>query len=391
MLNLRLFSNIRFFTLFSYIVFFSNHQNTYSLDTSPNLNIQYALGSVEFSELAYMAQKLRLFPEILDECDREELKHDMDILQSGCDPLIEKIETAVERLETASGYDPSDDENYEINWAKLFYELQDDGRNTDGFIAYTEPYGTPNGIMYVGFAGTEFLKGDTGTTDAKFKKIIPWNIYCNDTKENCKKSKKYDKHPKVHLGFYQSIRSVLPYIISTIEDNLPNKIFIAGHSLGGALAILAAYGIHWKIPNQENILTYGIAAPRVGDKLFKNKMEQMQRNRNSATIHLRHSKDIVPTLPPVMMGYRHVGKGVNIGLLSRYDPINYAKSWFTGKSASAYCVQMKSDSKLRELKNTFFSSFISFFNSAQDHLLTPYRRSLSELIEDNMDEECAGI
>ncbi|MGE6486921.1 lipase family protein [Paenisporosarcina sp. NPDC076898] len=98
---------------------------------------------------------------------------------------------------------------------------------------------------------------------------------------------------KTHRGFtciYQSTRNEF---IRELNKLSPTKqLLIAGHSLGGGLAVLAALDIAvntgFKNPS---VYTYG--SPRAGDPIFASTFDQ--RVKNSDRIYNIH--DIIPTLP----------------------------------------------------------------------------------------------
>jgi hypothetical protein len=74
-------------------------------------------------------------------------------------------------------------------------------------------------------------------------------------------------------------------------------VWLSGHSLGGALATLAA--AHIGQDAVQGLYTYG--CPRVGDAAFAGKLP--------ARSHYRfvHRDDWVPTVPPEFLGYVHAG------------------------------------------------------------------------------------
>jgi triacylglycerol lipase len=103
---------------------------------------------------------------------------------------------------------------------------------------------------------------------------------------------------KVHKGFKEALDQVweteglLDYIRS--RDNDRRSIWFTGHSLGAALATLAAnrYG------NVRGVYTYG--SPRVGDEVFK-------RDFHVNAYRVVNNSDIVATIPPEGF-YQHVGE-----------------------------------------------------------------------------------
>lgn len=96
----------------------------------------------------------------------------------------------------------------------------------------------------------------------------------------------------VHTGFAAALRQVWPQVCDALTSlSLPT--FVTGHSLGGALATLAA-------TRAEFAAAYSFGAPRVGDAAFWQSLRcPMHRVVND--------RDVVPTLPPSSLGYQHGG------------------------------------------------------------------------------------
>jgi hypothetical protein len=90
---------------------------------------------------------------------------------------------------------------------------------------------------------------------------------------------------------------------------------ITGHSLGGALATIAALDLDsWNYANEtnnkrmikrkidiRNVYTFG--SPRVGDFDFA---EVYAERLGFKTYRITHGKDVVPSVPNTLLGYRHV-------------------------------------------------------------------------------------
>jgi predicted lipase len=106
----------------------------------------------------------------------------------------------------------------------------------------------------------------------------------------------WEQGGNVHRGF----KGALDEVWGDLEDHISNlqkdkrKIWMTGHSLGAALATLAAdrYG------NVQGLYTYG--SPRVGDHSFK---EDFHVN----AYRFVNNSDIVTKVPPANM-YLHVGE-----------------------------------------------------------------------------------
>ncbi|CAE7032110.1 faeA [Symbiodinium natans] len=113
---------------------------------------------------------------------------------------------------------------------------------------------------------------------------------------------------RVHKGFYNSWRSLQDETQRALEDLGCDKkpLRVSGHSLGGAMALLAAFQLSEKYQIKE-IYTFG--QPRVGNEAWVNAFEA--RMANASFFRVVSYMDPVPHLPPSwLMGYRHVGAEV---------------------------------------------------------------------------------
>ena len=74
-----------------------------------------------------------------------------------------------------------------------------------------------------------------------------------------------------HVGFwiaYESIRDELKDVIRLILDENPGvSVYVTGHSMGGALAVLAAYDLAVNFSIKVNMYNFG--GPRVGNPSFR--------------------------------------------------------------------------------------------------------------------------
>jgi triacylglycerol lipase len=113
-------------------------------------------------------------------------------------------------------------------------------------------------------------------------------------------------HPKkvrVHGGFFKAFKRVDGEIRRDLETRFLEKpIYLAGHSLGGALALVAsaAYGASEVLgPRLAAVYTFG--APRVGGSDFDEIVK-------APHYRVVSGIDVVPFLPPTaFFGYRHTG------------------------------------------------------------------------------------
>ncbi|HKE92762.1 MAG TPA: lipase family protein [Povalibacter sp.] len=104
---------------------------------------------------------------------------------------------------------------------------------------------------------------------------------------------------RVHRGFKRALNSVWTPIANAL-DRLDCPVFYAGHSLGAALATLAAL-------RRPPRAVYAFGSPRVGDEQFVAKL------RDVPVYRIVHGNDIVTTVPPEIFGFRHAGEERRIG------------------------------------------------------------------------------
>jgi triacylglycerol lipase len=104
----------------------------------------------------------------------------------------------------------------------------------------------------------------------------------------------------VHWGFWNSICSLARDVNDVVLPLCAGKpLFVTGHSLGGALAML--YAAHWS-PAPRAVYTFG--QPRVGDARFR---DIYNATLGARTWRVVNEEDIVPRIPCVFGGYRHAG------------------------------------------------------------------------------------
>ncbi len=119
----------------------------------------------------------------------------------------------------------------------------------------------------------------------------------------------------VHRGFLLVWKSLEPYIKKAISDTSPDKIILVGYSHGGALAVLCHEYIWYNYPAlRSHLLGYGFGAPRVVWGFLGDKAARWE----SFTV-VRNIDDIVTHLPPSILGYRHVGRLLEIGKRKKYS------------------------------------------------------------------------
>jgi hypothetical protein len=134
---------------------------------------------------------------------------------------------------------------------------------------------------------------------------------------------------EIHRGFLKKTRMLLENadgVLSIIRKKSLKKLFIVGHSLGGAEAFLLTYYVNRMYPHIQ-VVTTTVGAPKVGNLEFKRSYDFHQKSTNSVTYRIYDSKDPVPRQPTggtakilnkftipghSISKFHHVGVGIRI-------------------------------------------------------------------------------
>jgi predicted lipase len=149
---------------------------------------------------------------------------------------------------------------------------------------------------------------------------------------------------RVHMGFFQAYLPIREAMFAAVEQlvrKTPRPVYIAGHSLGGALATIATAELanHPEVLIRDSIAAcYTFGSPRVGDSSFDLYVKV-------PLYRVTNGIDLVPAVPFAWMGYRHVGDTRYFG--KRGTPparhsINFVrKIWLTALGFVAFLRTMK--------------------------------------------------
>jgi hypothetical protein len=114
----------------------------------------------------------------------------------------------------------------------------------------------------------------------------------------------------LHAGFALSYRQIEKRLLAEVDAEMARQsrpLYIVGHSLGGALAQIATA----MSTRPELTACYSFGAPRVAASWFR---------RTLTVPHYRivNGWDVVPTVPPALIGYGHTGPSWHL----KRDPPN---------------------------------------------------------------------
>ena len=187
----------------------------------------------------------------------------------------------------------------------------------------------------------------------------------------------WDGGGKVHRGFQAALDAVwddmLPEISKLRDRSVP--IWVTGHSLGAALATLAAD----RLQAVQGLYTFG--SPRVGDEEFKERF-------SLSGFRVVNGRDIVAEVPP-RHPYRHVGELV---FIDREGGVHTGRG-FTEKSGGPGCPAVSNASPGgEEARKSDSAPYIPA--AIRDHVPLLYSIHLwNELVESRVFRRCgqAGL
>jgi triacylglycerol lipase len=159
--------------------------------------------------------------------------------------------------------------------AGLHAEFLKEG-STDCYVA------SNNDFVIVAFRGTESDEWKDMLTNSKIK-LEPWLHGV--------------KVGRVHRGFMEALDEIWRKLEDKLKALPGRKVWFCGHSLGGALATLAAD----RYPHTRGVCTFG--CPRVGDSTFA---DAFNAHLAGKTLRYVNHHDVVTHVPPPFLGYEHV-------------------------------------------------------------------------------------
>ena len=243
----------------------------------PGYSDRAAYTMAELSELAY--QRIRPafeIPEQLSDALKKLFPKEGGVI----DQITESVNKESNEIDNCS----LESFKEKLELAEFTYIDHFDDKEVQGFVCLKDKAGVEPYIV-VSFRGSE-------------ARVEDWL-----TNATARPSKPTLGKGSVHTGFYDGFMRVKPMIVKALEDaqaksgaSTPVPVFYTGHSMGGALALIAARTFEYEAKQNdgpENIsgacYTYG--APRIGDYKY---FEQMK----TPVYRVVNSSDIVPRVPP---------------------------------------------------------------------------------------------
>ncbi len=165
---------------------------------------------------------------------------------------------------------------------------------------------------------------------------------------------------RVHDGFNCAVKLLIYDIAFTINTfrNNNQALWITGHSLGGALAKLAAAWLSAEKVFFNGLYTFG--SPRVGDQTFAEHFDVRFKTR---TFRFVNHNDLVTRVPMRSMGFRHAGTHYYFNDKGSLLPDENSEWW-----------SLFTDT----VKNTFEDLARVALDSISDHSMDLYHKLLNE-------------
>jgi hypothetical protein len=134
---------------------------------------------------------------------------------------------------------------------------------------------------------------------------------------------------RFHKGFMGALAEIWNPLLAEVQAELAKKerpVWVTGHSLGGALALMAAWRLHRKFVPVHQVYTYG--APMIGNKEAS---EAFNKAFPKKVFRYINTTDLVPRLPTISLvanNYVHCDK--EMGLSAAQGPVAAAASFLQG-------------------------------------------------------------
>jgi triacylglycerol lipase len=119
-----------------------------------------------------------------------------------------------------------------------------------------------------------------------------------------------------HIGFQTALDAALPEVNQAIAKSRSTgkPLLVTGHSLGAALAALAAQFADAAGASPVSIYVFGM--PRVGGERFQ---VAYNSRLGEKTFRLVHGSDVVARVPMSALGFRHIGRVIQCGARQKFN------------------------------------------------------------------------
>ncbi|KAI8897178.1 Alpha/Beta hydrolase protein [Globomyces pollinis-pini] len=164
-------------------------------------------------------------------------------------------------------------------------------------------------IVIASFRGSSNVQNWLNNIQVWISSVDDWGVVTPALLEDG--NKLVPSKAKVHAGFekgYLSIRTEIQRCVQSLAVKYPTyKIIFTGHSLGGALATMAAADFveNFGVSYGDRISLYTYGQPRVGNREWAEYVQKLPFA--SRMYRIQHRRDIVVQFPAQVMKYVHSG------------------------------------------------------------------------------------
>jgi len=117
---------------------------------------------------------------------------------------------------------------------------------------------------------------------------------------------------------------ILEDVKPLLEANPDYKLYVTGHSLGGALATIVSFFLACDDSIPKPVTCLSFAAPRVGDYAFREATQVLERAKRLRVLRIINAKDSIPMCP--MMNFKHAGFQIRLyDEATSYPELTYPK------------------------------------------------------------------
>ncbi|NEP17459.1 MAG: lipase family protein [Leptolyngbya sp. SIO4C1] len=238
------------------------------------------------------------------------------------------------------------------------------GRDTQAFILRTDRF------MVLSFRGSQEMQDWFTNFNTKLRQFTI-------RKEGITTISSYKG--KVHTGFFLGWASIERSVLEQIArwkttclkqgQALP-PLLITGHSLGGALATMAAASLSENVIDVAGLYTFG--QPRVGDWTFS---RQLNKNLDGKIFRFVNNNDIVPHVPPPFSPWNPTRFYSHLGAIRYFDSKGLLVANFKGFNRAW-------DALLGLAKSVFDKGFDLIADHSMQYYISYLDKALQEEIED---------
>lgn len=210
-------------------------------------------------------------------------------------------------------------------WKVEKYYRANKNANMRFLLAVKNQPETEEPMYLIAVTGTETLKDVIA--DFSYNKVNFFGHTPEEIEKNASSKVTSEKAPLVHWGFFQYVNAAwnIDYhdkksdsernLMKDLLENPERKIYLVGHSLGGAVVTVGAAGlINMGIdPSRIEVVTFG--APAVGNAAFRREYEAKM----NLTRVVMHGDPIARVLQDLVGGYVQFGKQINWNTDKAFD------------------------------------------------------------------------